>query len=131
MGKILQISGPNTKFRLTLAIIVNGIKHARNKSAHAKLTKYLLFVNLIGPRDPNITKSAAVFPSTARTKIINDILLIIHSPSLIFEEREEFVKDIVEFNNNKYEEFRVVNIRHDGTNILFLYVHDHQRLSLE
>ncbi|CAF4720657.1 unnamed protein product, partial [Rotaria sp. Silwood2] len=105
MGKILQISGPKTKFRLTLAIIVNGIKQARNKSAHAKFTKYLLFVNLIGPREPNITKSAAVFPSTARTKIINDILFIIHSPSLIFEEREEFNEDIDKF-NNKYEEFR-------------------------
>lgn len=114
----MQISGPNTKFRLTLAIIVNGIKHARNKSAHAKLTKYLLFVNLIGPRDPNITISAAVFPSTANTNINNDILFIIHSPSLMFDGREKFKDDTDEL-RNKYETLRLDSVRHDATNILF------------
>ena len=45
MGKILQIIFPNIKFLFILAIIVKGIKHARNKSAHAKLAKYLLVFN--------------------------------------------------------------------------------------
>ncbi|CAF4553796.1 unnamed protein product, partial [Rotaria magnacalcarata] len=58
--------------------MVKGIKHARNKSAHAKLAKYLLLVNRIGPLEPNITMSAAVFPINARTNIINDILFVIH-----------------------------------------------------
>lgn len=122
----MQISGPKTKFRLTLAIIVNGIKHALNKSAHAKLTKYLLFVNRTGPREPNITKSAAVLPKTARTKIINEILFIIHSPSLILEERETFEENTVKF-HNKCEVFRGVNVRHDDINILSpFYIHNHQ-----
>jgi len=113
MGKTLQIIGPNIKFRFILAIIVNGIKHARNKSAHAKLTKYLLFVNLIGPREPNITRSAAIFPSRARIKIINDILLIIHSPSFLFEKFVKFEEDIDRID----EEFRFANDRHDDINI--------------
>jgi hypothetical protein len=118
----LQIIGPNIKFRFILAIIVKGIKHARNKSAHAKLTKYLLFVNLIGPRDPNITRSAAVFPSKASTKIINDILFITHSPSLIFEICDEFKEDTVAV-ENKCDEFRFVNERHDDINIfLNIYI---------
>jgi hypothetical protein len=116
MGKTLQIIGPNIKFRFILAIIVKGIKDARSKSAHAKLTKYLLFVNRIGPLDPNITISAAILPSKARTKIINDILFIIHSPSLIFEECDEFKDDVVAF-KIKYEEFRFVNVRHEDINI--------------
>jgi hypothetical protein len=66
-------------------MIVNGIKQARNRSAHAKLAKYLLFVNRIGPLEPNITISAAVFPMNAKTNIINDTLMVIHSASLILE----------------------------------------------
>jgi len=81
----LQIIFPNIKFLFILAIIVKGIKHARNKSAHAKLAKYLLFVNRIGPLEPNITISAAVFPINARINIINDTPFVIHSASLIFE----------------------------------------------
>lgn len=73
------------KFLFILAMIVNGIKQARNKSAHAKLAKYVLLVKRIGPREPNITISAAVFPINARTNIINEILFVIHSASLIFE----------------------------------------------
>jgi hypothetical protein len=101
MGKILQIIAPNIKFRFILAIIVNGIKHARNKSAHAKLTKYLLFVNRIDPREPNITTNAAVFPSKARINIINEILFKIHSPSLLFERFVE-LKEVID---KLFEEF--------------------------
>ncbi len=118
MGKTLQIIGPNIKFRFILAIIVNGIKHARNKSAHAKLTKYLLFVNLIGPREPNITTNAAVLPSKARTKIINDILLRIHSSSVLFDKFVEFKVDINVL-DEIFEEFRLINDRHDAINIFF------------
>ena len=69
------------KFFFIRAIIVNGIKDARNKSAHAKLTKYLLFVKRIGPREPNMTINAALFPKTARRNIIDDIIVINHSRS--------------------------------------------------
>ncbi len=110
MGRILQIIGPNIKFRFIRAIIVNGIKHARNKSAHAKLTKYLLFVNRIGPREPNITTSAAVFPSKARIHINNDILFNIHSPSLLFEIFVKFIEII-------FDEFRFVDTRHNDINM--------------
>jgi len=112
----LQIIGPNIKFRFILAIIVNGIKHARNKSAHAKLTKYLLFVNLIGPREPNITINAAVLPSKARIKINNDILLIIHSPTLLFDIFVEFKVDR-DVMDEIFKEFRLINNRHDDINI--------------
>jgi len=80
----LQIIGPNIKFRFIRAKIVNGIKHARSKSAHAKLTKYLLFVKRIGPREPNITINAAVLPRNARENIINDILFVNHSAFVMF-----------------------------------------------
>lgn len=107
MGRILQIIAPKMKFFFIRAIIVNGIKDARNKSAHAKLTKYLLFVNRIGPREPNITTNAATFPNIARIKIIIDKILIIHSISVLFE---EFIDEI-------FDEFRMVNNRQDETNI--------------
>jgi hypothetical protein len=57
--------------------------------------------------------------------IIKDILFRIHSPSLLFEECNE---DIDTF-NDKYEEFRLINIRHDGTNIFSIgkYSHNHKR----
>jgi hypothetical protein len=83
MGKILQIIFPKIKFFFIRAIIVNGIKHARNKSAQAKLARYLLFVNRIEPLDPNITTNAAVFPTNARMNINNDIIFVIHSASII------------------------------------------------
>ena len=59
--------------------MVNGIKHARNKSAQARFAKYLLLVNRIGPLQPNITINAAVFPINARRKIIDEKLLGIQS----------------------------------------------------
>ncbi len=115
MGNILQIIFPKIKFFFIRAIIVNGIKHARNKSAHAKLTKYLLFVNRIGPREPNITTSAAVFPSKARIKIINEIIFKAHSSSVLCEKFVEF-EYIME---NIFEEFvRFKYVRHDDINII-------------
>ena len=71
------------KFFFIRAIIVKGIKHARNKSAHAKLAKYLLFVNRTGPLEPNITISAAVLPINAKINIIDETVIVIHSASLI------------------------------------------------
>jgi hypothetical protein len=116
IGRTLQIIGPNIKVFFILAIIVKGIKHARNKSAHAKLTKYLLFVNRICPREPNITTSAAAFPSKARIKIINDILFIIHSPSLLFKIFVKFGED-VDTIDNIFDELRFVDPRQDDINI--------------
>ena len=103
IGKILQIVLPKIKFFFIRAIIVNGIKHARNKSAQAKLARYLLFVNRIGPRDPNITTNAAVFPMNARKNINNDMIFVTHSASVI----------LVWFAGaGDNEEFRIANIRH-------------------
>ena len=79
------------KFFFIRATMVNGMNDARRRSAHARFTKYLLFVNRMGPRDPNITRSAAKFPNNARMKIEKENTTINHSPSLVLP--AEFVID--------------------------------------
>lgn len=108
------------KFFFIRAIIVNGIKDARNKSAHAKLTKYLLFVKRIGPREPNMTINAALFPKTARRKINDEIPVINHSISNFDEEFVVVMFDDVETRENrnvKFERFCREMARQVGTNI--------------
>lgn len=84
---------PKMKFRFIRAMIVNGMKHARRRSAHAKFIKYRLFVNRMGPREPNMTMSAAVLPINATRKITMVSPLITHSASLMFEEFEDNTRD--------------------------------------
>ena len=81
------------------------MKIERNKSAKAKLTKYLLFVNRIEPRDPNITTRAAKFPSNENIKIINERKLIIQSLDGIL-----VVVNIVDVNNDV--KFTLKDFRH-------------------
>ena len=115
----MQIIGPNMKFRFILAIIVKGIKHARSKSAHAKLTKYLLFVNRIGPREPNMTTSAAVLPRRARTKITSERPVMIDSPSLLCgDDEDEELNDVDRELDSSEEELLMEKMRHDVTLIV-------------
>lgn len=72
------------KFLFIRAIIVKGMTHARKRSAQAKFAKYLLLVKRIGPREANITISAAVLPSKAKKKIRHEIPFVIHAASLEF-----------------------------------------------
>ena len=117
IGRTLQIMGPNMKFRCMRAIIVKGIKHARSKSAHAKFIRYLLFVNRIGPREPNMTTSAAVLPRRARTKITSERPVMIHSPSLLCDEWEE-LNDVERELVSSDDELLMEKIRHDATLIV-------------
>lgn len=88
--------------------MVKGIKHARKRSAQARLTKYLLFVNRIGPREPNITNKAAKFPINDKRNIIEDKILINNSPSMcrnIDEEEETIDLDgLDEIKNDKFRD---------------------------
>jgi hypothetical protein len=61
------------------------MKHARSRSAHAKLARYLLFVSRTGPCLPNMTTRAAVLPTKAKAKIIVEMLIVIHSASIFPE----------------------------------------------
>lgn len=105
------------KFLLIRARIVKGMKHARSRSAHAKLTRYLLFVNRMGPREPNMTTSAAVLPRRARTKITSERPVMIHSPSLLWDEcvaLNGIDRELV----SSEEELPTEKIRHDVTLIV-------------
>ena len=85
IGKILQMALPKMKLRFILATIVNGMKHARKRSAIAKFAKYLSLVSRTGPREANITDKAATLPIKATVKMSDEMPLMIHSALLTME----------------------------------------------
>ena len=106
------------KFFFIRATMVKGMKEARKRSAQARLTKYLLFVNRIGPREPNITRRAAKLPNTARRKITNEKPMINHSLSVIFHDDED---DRFSERETVDERFRTGEIRQDVMEIIDVF----------